>query len=396
MHDMGNVVDWFLRSRFAMLLILMISDVNAFLSVIFVVQSAMLSASWKYGLIVHGIGLLLYALKTLHFGPQQKYRMIKMVRKLVSGMEEIDSDWLKTAKLNKENFERCKREMATHGLMEIWNYCEELNGQKNREMIHGVPFLRLARFGYMERPSAKDVEGIFAANSMFTYCIGIWQLIYGTIILAEVGEVKIEMLPPLCASLICFVLTVMNIAMNFNKKLAEIGHEDRRKKKVWWNAERNRVALRTQAKCERNAKLKEIDSQPQDATDLVAQEMCKLGIESKYELRVQAIEDSSLAQLEADLSHFEESKAMRKRSEQKPKLLRMLSRHEQYEDMKDAIVATRSGVLEHHSSEVSIVTVESMTPEEYAQRLTNLGQENETRLRAIEQRLENARESFNS
>jgi len=78
------------------------------------------------------------------------------------------------------------------------NFCEIKNAKNCTELQHSVPFLRLARFGFVAEPTPRDLGCILNASALYTFCTGIFQLVYGTIIMAVQGEVTLEvMLPPL-------------------------------------------------------------------------------------------------------------------------------------------------------------------------------------------------------
>merc|ERR1712217_445313 len=71
--------------------------------------------------------------------------------------------------------------MAAYKLQFVWDAVVAKNAWNCAELKHGLPFFRLARFGFMAQPTAKDLAGILNTNAMYSFCTGVTQLVLGAI-----------------------------------------------------------------------------------------------------------------------------------------------------------------------------------------------------------------------
>merc|ERR1712008_223162 len=123
---------------------------------------------------------------------------------------------------NEDDYENCKTGLANYKLMQLWTYCEAKNAKNTTERKHGIPFFRVARFGFVSEPTPKGLACILNANTLYTVCTGTWQLVYGAIVISLLGTVKVEIIIPLGVSAISFILTVANVFLDFGNVLSQI------------------------------------------------------------------------------------------------------------------------------------------------------------------------------
>jgi len=277
---------------------------------------------WKYGAIIYVIGLLQYLLATLVFSRQQKYRLVTMVLDLMNEQPEIfqkedgevitlehlvntrEKD-LKFGQLTSrsEDYDKLRNGMAHWGLIHLWVYLEAKHARTTTEWIHGMPLLRVAKFGYATQPTPKELAGVLSANTLFTCCIGIWQLAYGAIIIFHLGKLKVELLVPLIVSAFSLLLTVMNLATDCASQLWAIERELHFEEKILRTCEMDYLIQRQRTEQVLYEDLTKIDKSPvENSAKLFEKKLHKVDVMDQYEHIIQAIEEqhTSLLEIECD------------------------------------------------------------------------------------------------
>merc|ERR1719210_133476 len=62
-----------------------------------------------------------------------------------------------------------KNAIIQRELLAQWAVIESKNARNCAEWVHGVPFLRLARFGFFSQPSPGDLGSILNCNALYTF-----------------------------------------------------------------------------------------------------------------------------------------------------------------------------------------------------------------------------------
>jgi hypothetical protein len=81
-------------------------------------------------------------------------------------------------------------------LTHMWTYAEKKIALNVCEVKHGIPFLRLARFGFVASPTPKDLAGILNANALYSVATGIFQVFGGVFLIFSVGNADLMVLLP--------------------------------------------------------------------------------------------------------------------------------------------------------------------------------------------------------
>ena len=138
------------------------------------------------------VGILTYFLSIFAVALQNKFKAMEIVRGMMSsspeectvkagGREQRITDQSRLGPRTRPrgepaNFaalpadgDGCKRFMEglyKWGVVHMWDYAETKNLANTCEIKHGVPFLGLARLGYMSAPTPKDLCGVLNANAL--------------------------------------------------------------------------------------------------------------------------------------------------------------------------------------------------------------------------------------
>merc|ERR1712129_583047 len=262
-------------------------------SILFAVQVLNLEGFWRFGAIIHGIGILTYAAGVLIFGPRQKWVVVKMVKEMIvrypdQAMKQDDKPLLLTDLLdpkgksnntfmklkadNEDDYENCKTGLANYKLMQLWTYCEAKNAKNTTERKHGIPFFRVARFGFVSEPTPKDLACILNANTLYTVCTGTWQLVFGAIVISLLGTANVQIIIPLGVSAISFLLTVANVFLDFGNVLSKIEGERLVRDRTLAQFDSQRVKDKDKATAKRDADTQKIEKDfdnKNGASDLV-------------------------------------------------------------------------------------------------------------------------------
>jgi hypothetical protein len=227
---------------------------------------------YAYFLAVMAVGWITYAASVLYFGPRNKFRVIKAVQQMMTNSpEEFKSDitepptvvGLTTAvrptyrgqqperrtfgdlELDENGIMAFRAGLSNWGLVHLWSYAEIKTARNVCESKHGIPFLRLARFGFLSSPTPKDLGGILNANAAYTFSTGIFQMLIGVVLLGAEGDFRLHVVLPLSISFCSLLLTAANIGLDFAGILNEVEAENRLKDTI---KDRNDARMASQKK----------------------------------------------------------------------------------------------------------------------------------------------------
>lgn len=266
--------------------VLMISDADVVFSFLFLYslgEAGQEDGLYYFFLAVIIVGILTYVYGTLVLAPRQKRVIPKLVLKFMGDnpSECVTNDWmeqgqnryvkvangaappgfsglainkgmpvspiqnqgmphmsLKLADLdptNKQHSEALRLGLVVWGLGAIWDAQEMKNAWNCAEMKHGIPFYRLARFGFMAQPTPKDLGSILNMNALYSFSTGTLQLIFGILLLTnkftsedelDTSDIMASTIP-LSISFLSLILSVVNVVFDFAGKLAEAECERR-------------------------------------------------------------------------------------------------------------------------------------------------------------------------
>lgn len=407
-------------------LVLMISDLDIIFSILFAVQVFGLDGIWKLGLIVHAAGVLTYLVGALYFGPKQKFQVINMVKDMmnkcpnqftsrtgsaVQTTVKVDSRLAPNASrpgrtfgeltMDDQGLDQFKRGMAAWDLIHIWNFCEIKNAKNCTELQHSMPFLRLARFGFVAEPTPKDLGCILNANALYTFCTGIFQLVYGTIIMAVQGKVTLEVMLPLCISGVSFLLSLANVAMDFSGMLTAIEGERCLKEQVLQDSENERVAQKRHAEQTRDSELVLLESQFRGrlgAADIAEKSSRKEEVMNSYKMNVADNERHNLSLLEMELVNYRSRldciKAVeRGRSAQLQNVQRASSMQE-YENSMAPLRAVKERINQVARDKLNALDPDVLSGDDYRRQAEDIQRERMTKLGVIDEQLKTERLRF--
>lgn len=120
-----------------------------------------------------------------------------------------------------------RKGLEAWGLLHVWAEIEGANVWNSAQPMHGVPFYRLAKFGFMSQPDARDLGGILNCNALYTVCTGLVQICFGVVVVAYNGGMTVNSAIPLLVSTCSLILSCCNIAFDFSGKLIEAENENR-------------------------------------------------------------------------------------------------------------------------------------------------------------------------
>jgi hypothetical protein len=324
--------------RVATNMVLMISDLDVIFSTLFLYQLSILDGIYLYFLAVVGVGILTYVAGLVFFAPGQKFRTIKLVREMMvqnpeefrcekkghtgtlvgpntpltpapqgaQGGTRMRSSDFASCQLDAEGIEAFKTGLCNYGLLHMWNAAEMKNAKNCCERKHGIPFFRLARFGFMSSPTPKDLSGILNANALYTFCTGLLQISFGIMMMHEFGP-SLNVILPLSVSGVSLLLSVANVLLDFSSILTEIEAEQRLADQIR-NRSAGELATRKKDLIERrdeesNAVQKEFGTRT-DAPGMVEKQQRLQGVNNRYEISLQQLESNNLNQLRLELDNY--------------------------------------------------------------------------------------------
>lgn len=144
--------------------------------------------------------------------------------------------------------------MVANGLGEKF-YLERNNFIRNVvKWKHSVPFLRLARFGWMADIPAGDFAGILNSNALYSFTIGMSQLGCSLFFIFSMQQQSMIIWASLAISVGSLVLSILNIAVSFPKVLNQLEKdaaiEEQRKKAFENTVMPHMLGMRTQCQAE--------------------------------------------------------------------------------------------------------------------------------------------------
>merc|ERR1712187_252280 len=289
-------------------------------------------------------GILTYALGILKLAPQQKFKVMKIVKRsmaddaakwysdkyeqqitsmspLAPGTRKRDEPKNFEALMPDEEGCRWFKEGLYHwDMVANWDYAETKNLFNCCEIKHGVPFLRLARLGFMSAPTPKDLGGILNANALYTFCTGIFQLCVGAFILADtpMSDWTLFMMLPLGVSFLSFVLSVANMLLDFSGILTALENEQQVTSKIEQKNEIERVKKRKDVDNRYAEQEKRILERYTDLDHVTLYEKQKSlqDTQSRHATEVDNIEEALLQSLVDELRAYRERMDNHKREKQ--------------------------------------------------------------------------------
>jgi hypothetical protein len=267
-------------------LVLLISDTDVVFSCLFARQLVILGGIYNFFLAVMIGGLATYFAGILYFGPRNKFRTVKLLKQMMHASPgEFKSPKTKnrvdcassiyperrTLGLKDKTFGQCGSDqegldameagLSAYGLNHMFAYASIKTACNTCEMKHGVPFLRLARFGFIASPSPADLGGILNANALYSFSTGIFQIAIGVMILATTEEWQnLFVLLPLGISGFSLVLSLFNVLLDFSGMLNEAEAEKRMRDEIIQNGEAKRQEQRAKIEKDMQNEIAQIDT----------------------------------------------------------------------------------------------------------------------------------------
>jgi len=259
------------------LCVLTVSDLDFFFSILFLGNLTHHFHDQIYytcGPFIIGAGILTYLAGIIIFGPRQKAKVMEKVLKLMAtNPQEFQSDIYRekspdeyiTAqeaarqglrlekvaislespvhpsnprgrpqfrkigqldKSNKDHRELFRKGLSAWGLGYMWEAADLQNSWNCTSPVHGLPMVRLARFGFMVQPSPVDLGGLLNANALYSFATGGFQLFLGCMLLHDYGY-SLETVIPLAVSSVALVLCLANVIWDFAALLMKMDAEKR-------------------------------------------------------------------------------------------------------------------------------------------------------------------------
>jgi hypothetical protein len=311
-------------------LVLLISDTDVVFSCLFARQLVILGGIYNFFLAVMIGGLATYFAGILYFGPRNKFRTVKLLKQMMHASPgEFKSPKTKnrvdcassiyperrTLGLKDKTFGQCGSDqegldameagLSAYGLNHMFAYASIKTACNTCEMKHGVPFLRLARFGFIASPSPADLGGILNANALYSFSTGIFQIAIGVMILATTEEWQnLFVLLPLGISGFSLVLSLFNVLLDFSGMLNEAEKEKRMRDEIIQNGEAKRQEQRAKIEKDMQNEIAQIDTYYQNKTgaaDITEKQQKKRDVTNNHFLNIAEIERTELELLRAEI-----------------------------------------------------------------------------------------------
>jgi len=198
-------------------------------------------------------------------------------------------------------------------MQDIWDAVEKRNAWNCLNREHGVPFWRLAKFGFHAQVNPKDLSGILNANALYTFSCGIAQMVFGIILVKDLLGTPdaFQAMVPLPVSFISFVLSVLNVLKDFSGMLVLAENEENLTHAILAaNESRNRTerAVLTQKRQDRVEAIQKQDNDAQakagaqlDATRAIRLRFRLQEVDDDYKASLDQLEENALVLVELDL-----------------------------------------------------------------------------------------------
>jgi len=225
-------------------------------SVLFMSNLVKMEGLGPFFLAILIVGQLTYCLAILWYGPKNKYATMKVVKQMMvdsrdqfafepppqTGELYLNDNFpvtkggagrtpkFKDLQADEDGRQAFRAGLTSYGpkFTTIWVYADAKNMKNVCERKHGIPFLRLAHFGFMAQPTPRDLAGVLNANAAYTFATGIMQMALGAYMAVLSGwPLPLENLLPLCVSGVSLILSIFNIALDFSQMLSEIDYEQK-------------------------------------------------------------------------------------------------------------------------------------------------------------------------
>lgn len=341
--------------------VLLISDVDVFFSFIFMKELAIRGGIYLAATFLVIGGVLVYFSGVLYFGPRQKNKVGKIVKKMMqsSPREFYSKDFevpvtldsttkpgsgasygaKRIAELTEDDSEEFEEAMAAYGLSALWDAAKSANAKNSCELKHGVPFFRLARFGFMSQPDPQDLGGILNANALYTFATGFIQLAMGGVMLAlpdpekltngsnitdtsdpgqidQVPRVSIWTLIPFTVTSVSFILSLCNMFFDFAGILSEMSMESRMADRIKTKnikVENDRKAEAERALDDQMERIGAKFANLEGADALLQKQAEERTANETYAMKVEQINKNSLQQLDIELTSYRQRLEMTKK-----------------------------------------------------------------------------------
>jgi hypothetical protein len=331
----GNVCRSPVAIRLVTNIVLLISDTDFIFSLLFAHQLFKQGGLFNFFLAVMAAGVVTYFAGVLVFGPKMKFRTVKILKTMMSknpdeffsdadgprtqvslttpilppgrGTSRASNGTFADLECDEQGYKKFRQGMSAWNLIHLWNYAERQVALNSCETKHGVPFLRLARFGFYAAPTPKDLGGILNTNALYTFSTGIFQVSTGAVLVFSVGNTDMLVMLPLGISMFSLVLSVLNVLMDFSGILSEIESEKRLAEEIKAKNENTRVADRKKYDDQLEAEKKRIDAKYAGRVDVAA------GADKQKELKtatavyshgIKAVEDFAMDILNIEIHAY--------------------------------------------------------------------------------------------
>jgi len=317
--------------RLVTLLVLMISDMDVVFSTLFQYNLWMMGGFCHFFLGVTQVGNASYALGVFVYGPRQKYKTMDIVKEMMvqnrsefigkdQHGREVQVDMTSVVDprsraprpktfADLENTSEGKNEfecgMAAYELLHMWTAALRKNARNCCERKHGVPFYRVAKFGYMSEPTPMDLGGILNANALYTFATGILQMTFGAFIFHQNGP-SINTVLPLMVSLVSLVLSFLNVLLNFSAILAELESERRMSETILHAAEGDRAKGHAEIKTTLDDDVNAVKAKyigRQDSCSIAAKEQDIETARDRFQIEMLNVDRNNIEVLEIQLTN---------------------------------------------------------------------------------------------
>lgn len=313
-------------------LVLLISDTDVVFSCLFANQLLILGGIYNFFFAVMCVGLVTYFAGILYFGPRNKFRTVKLLKQMMgSSPNEFTSPLDKkrvgtaspifpnnpprgcpanfgTLDADQAGLDWMKAGMSAWQLQHMFAYAEIKTAGNTCEVKHGVPFLRLARFGFIASPSPVDLGGILNANALYSFSTGMFQIAIGVLILATTEDWQnLFVLLPLGISGLSLVLSLFNVLLDFSGMLNEAEGEKRMRDEILQKGEAKRLKQREKSEADMEKEMAQIENLYQNRTgaaDITEKQQKKRDVTNNHFLNIAEIERSELDLLRAELDLY--------------------------------------------------------------------------------------------
>lgn len=413
--------------RLATNLVLLISDTDVVFSTLFMEHLYISGGIFAYFLAVMAVGWITYAAAVLYFGPRNKFRVIKAVQQMMTNSpEEFKSDITKpptvvglttavsppgprgqqperrtfgSLEKDENGIINFKAGLSNWGLVHLWSYAEIKNARNVCESKHGIPFLRLARFGFLSSPTPKDLGGILNANAAYTFSTGIFQMLIGVVLLAKEGDFRLYVVLPLSISFCSLLLTAANIGLDFAGILNEVEAENRLKDTI---QDRNAARMTSQKKGlkqEHDARMNALEEKYKHQRDPIAQKEKqdeRAAEFNSYMMDVANIDEEAAEELRSEIYSYQRRLQMTKDAASgivKPDRVEFRNGLQEFESRLAPLQSQLEKIDDDRRRKIEVVDP-TLDFEEYERQVNAIESEHGKKRKIIEDKIEELKKAF--